>query len=223
MDTYKNFISEIPTTAWDLYQILPEGTRCEVMDNELIFPEYPIERSKYKSIFPEIPSSALELFHMLPEGTRCEVIANELIMSPSPTSLHQLILSDLHALIYMHLKKADAGKIIPAPMDVYLDNESAILQPDLIVILKENEGLIKTDGVFGSPDIIIEILSKNRVYDTKRKRSLYEKVGVKEYFMIDPQNKETTLVTLNSSGVYEQSYKATGIITSKLLACSLVF
>jgi len=71
--------------------------------------------------------------------------------------------------------------------------------------------------------IIIEIISTNRAYDTQRKRVLYEKVGVKEYFMIDPENKKTTLLTLNSSGVYEQTYEEAGVFNSEILSCSITF
>jgi Uma2 family endonuclease len=223
MNNYKNFIPEIPTTAIDIYRMLPEGTRCEVISNKLIFSGGMIDQRKYKNFISGIPLNAIDVYRMLPEGTRCEVIFNELIMSPSPTSLHQLILSDLHALLYIFLKDTGMGKLVPSPIDVYLENNISVVQPDIIILLKENENKIKEDGIYGSPDIIIEILSTNRAYDTQRKRALYEKVGVKEYFMIDPKNKETTLLTLNSQGVYEQSYKETALFTSKILACNLTF
>ena len=78
------------------------------------------DQHKYKNFISEIPSTAVEVYRMLPEGTRCEVIFNELIMSPSPSSLHQLLLSELNALLYFFLKDAGSGKVIPSPIDVYL-------------------------------------------------------------------------------------------------------
>lgn len=178
---------------------------------------------KYKNIISEIPSTALDVYRMLPEGTRCEVVFNELIMSPSPTSFHQLLLSDLHALIYSFLKKKKTGKIIPAPFDVYFENYTSVVQPDLLIVLNENLHRIKKDGLYGIPDIVIEILSANKAYDLKTKRELYEKAGVREYFLIDPENKETTLLTLNTKGVYEQTYQQTGIFRSDILLCSIKF
>lgn len=178
---------------------------------------------KYKNLIPEVPSTAVEIYRMLPEGTRCEVIFNELIMSPSPSSQHQLLLSELNALLYFFLKDADRGKVIPAPIDVYLENYYSVVQPDLVVVLNANLHQIKADGIYGSPDVVIEILSGNRAYDTQRKRGLYEKAGIKEYFMIDPENKKTTLLMLNASGVYEQSYEATGVFNSEILSCKLIF
>jgi Uma2 family endonuclease len=178
---------------------------------------------KNKNFISEIPSSAMEIYRMLPEGTRCEVIFNELIMSPSPTTLHQLLLSELHALLYNHLKNANSGKVILSPVDVYLENYDSVVQPDLVILLNKNLDQIKRDGIYGAPDIAIEILSTNRAYDTQRKRSLYEKAGVKEYFMIDPENKMTTLLNLNPQGVYVQTYEATGLLRSDILNCHISF
>jgi Uma2 family endonuclease len=181
------------------------------------------EKHKYQQVITEIPSTAVDIYRMLPEGTRCEVIFNELIMSPSPTPLHQLLLTDLLTLLYGFLKNSAKGKVIPSPIDVYLEDMDSVVQPDLIVLLAENLHKIKGDGIYGAPDIAIEILSRNRAYDTKRKRSLYEKAGIKEYFLIDPENKNTTLLTLDASGVYQQTYEATGVLKSALLACDISF
>lgn len=82
---------------------------------------------------------------------------------------------------------------------------------------------MQTNGVHGAPSITIEILSSNRAYDTRRKRALYEKAGVKEYFMIDPENKLTTLLNLNASGIYQQTYEQAGVLKSSLLACGISF
>jgi Uma2 family endonuclease len=178
---------------------------------------------KYKNLISEIPSTAVEVYRMLPEGTRCEVIFNELSMSPSLTPLHQLLLSDLHALLYFFLRNENSGKVIPVPVDVYMENYESVVQPDLIILLNENLQQIQKDGNYGAPDIVFEVLSHNRAYDTQRKRNLYEKAGVKEYFLIDPENKKVMLLSLNASGNYEQLYEEIGQLNSKLLSCKLTF
>src|SRR5471030_1830094 len=101
------------------------------------------DQHKYKSFISEIPSTAVEVYRMLPEGTRCEVIFNELIMSPSPTPLHQLLLSDLHASIYFHLQNSKQGKVISSPIDVYLEDKNSVVQQDLLFILNDNLHQIK--------------------------------------------------------------------------------
>ena len=178
---------------------------------------------KAKNFISEIPSTAVEIYRMLPEGTRCEVIFNELIMSPSPTSLHQLLISELHGLLYIFLKENPVGKAILSPIDVYFENYDSVVQPDIVVVLNDDLDQIKKDGIYGAPAIAIEILSTNRKYDTQRKRSLYEKAGVKEYFMVDPENKLTTLLTLNAQGIYEQAYEETGLIRSAIIKCNITF
>lgn len=181
------------------------------------------DQHKYKNFISEIPSTAVEVYRMLPEGTRCEVIFNELIMSPSPSREHQLILIKLTTLLFQFLEEKKTGTLLSAPFDVYFEQEQSVVQPDLFVVLKEDEKAIHKNGVHGVPALIVEVISTNRAYDTKRKRALYEKAGVKEYFMIDPENKKTTLLTLNSSGVYEQTYEEAGMFNSRILACSILF
>jgi Uma2 family endonuclease len=172
----------------------------------------------------EIPATAIDIYRMLPEGTRCEVIFNELSMSPSPSSEHQLLLMDLSAQLYNFLKQTKAGKVIPSPMDVYFDDKLSVVQPDILVILNEQLDRIKSDGVYGAPDMVIEILSpNNRLHDTQKKKALYEKACVPEYFIVGPQNKEVTLFTLNKSGFYDQSYQEKSVIKSAILGCNLEF
>ena len=160
---------------------------------------------------------------MLPEGTRCEVIFNELIMSPSPSRDHQFAIIRLITLLSQFLEDKKTGTLLAVPFDVYFENEQSVVQPDIFVVMNENEEIIKKNGVHGTPALIIEIISTNRAYDTKRKRKLYEKAGVKEYFMIDPENKNTTLLTLNTQGVYVQTYEQTGVLLSEILGCRIEF
>jgi Uma2 family endonuclease len=129
----------------------------------------------------------------------------------------------LNALLFNFLQKTNLGVTIISPVDVYLESLNSVVQPDLLVILNESLDQIKKDGIYGAPTIVIEILSKNKLYDTQRKRALYEKAGVREYFMIDPENKVTTLLTLNAKGVYEQTYEAAGTLRSDILDCNIGF
>lgn len=162
------------------------------------------------------PRTAMEVFKMLPEGTLCEVINGILYMSPSPFSKHQIIISELLSEIHFLLKKKKAGKVFTAPFDVYLDEIQNAVQPDLIIVLKENENIIQ-NHIHGVPDILIEILSEgNKNHDLIRKKELYEKFGVKEYYIIDP---ETSLVYhfQLQNGKYKLTSEQTGKLTSPLL------
>jgi Uma2 family endonuclease len=181
------------------------------------------DQQKYKNIISEIPATAVEVYGMLPEGTRCEVIFNELIMAPSPSMEHQSILIKLTAILFQFLNEHPVGTLLTAPFDVYFEEYQSVVQPDLFVVLNEEKSILQKNGVHGVPSLIIEIISTNRAYDTQRKRTLYEKAGVKEYFMIDPENKKTTLLTLDSTGRYQQTYEEIGQLRSTLLNCSINF
>jgi len=112
---------------------------------------------------------------------------------------------------------------LTSPFDVHFVKEKSVVQPDLFIVLNADKHIIEKNGVHGVPPIIIEIISSNRAYDTQRKRALYEKAGVREYFMIDPENKTTTMLTLNSSGIYEQIYEEKGLLRSAILNCDTGF
>jgi Uma2 family endonuclease len=79
--------------------------------------------------------------------------------------------------------------------------------------------LILTDDgkIKGAPDFIIEILSPgNKKQDTEKKKALYERFGVKEYYIIDPDNKETITYYLAGNKFIKQE-PAKGKVKSKLL------
>ena len=181
------------------------------------------DKHKYKNFISEIPSTAVEVYRMLPEGTRCEVIFNELITSPSPSWNHQSVLIKLTSLLFQFLNEHPVGTLATAPFDVYFEGQQSYVQPDLFIVMNDQEGIIQKNGVHGVPSVVIEIISTNRAYDTQRKRSLYEKAGVREYFMVDPENKKTTLLALNAAGVYEQVYEETGLFNSTILSCRITF
>jgi Uma2 family endonuclease len=139
------------------------------------------------------PRTIMEVFKMLPQGTLAEVIENTLYMSPTPTGQHQRILRILMESISPYVTKNDLGEVFPAPLDVFLDESANAVQPDLLFISKENLNIFNLKGpVKGTPDLIIEILSPgNSKHDKIVKKGLYEKFGVKEYWIVDPASKRS--------------------------------
>src|SRR4051812_39927914 len=107
----------------------------------------------------KVPRTALEIYKQLPEGTRCEVIKNVLYMSPSPTRDHQKLLQQLLIKLEKH---NNIGAEIIQSFDVYLEPQLSAFQPDISVVLKENLELVWENGIFGAPDVIVEVLSTYR-------------------------------------------------------------
>ena len=168
------------------------------------------------------PRTMLEVFESLPEGTRCEVINNTLVMSLSPLDAHQKILGKIFTKLFLTVEKYNLGELRIAPYDVHFDEEN-IFQPDIILIANENTHLIKERGFFGAPDLIIEILSpSNARFDKEEKKHVYEKFGVKEYFLIDPYEKfVTTFLLKNEKFVLSETKN--GVISSKVFGFTIRF
>ena len=134
------------------------------------------------------PRTGLEAFELLPEGTLCQLINDAIIMSPAPNTPHARLQSKLFSKIYNLVEKKKAGEVFFAPVDVYLNNKN-VYQPDIFFIAKENANIIKDRGIFGVPDLVIEVLSADKKYDLVTKKAVYEKCGVKEYWVVDPITK----------------------------------
>ncbi len=140
------------------------------------------------------PRTAIEVFEMLPEGTLAEVINNIIYMSPAPSFPHQDVCTQLASLIRIHSSAENLAKCIASPIDVYFDDKN-IFQRDVIFISNENMGIAKDEKVKGAPDLIVEILSSgNKKHHTDRKKPVYEKYGVKDFFIIDPRTKSNYLL-----------------------------
>ena len=124
-----------------------------------------------------------------PDDQRYELIEGDLIMTPSPVPYHQWLLKNIGFALESFVREKKMGKIFYAPCDVYLDNEN-VLQPDILFIAKERLNIIGEKNIQGAPDLVIEILSESSAYrDMVKKKKLYEQFGVKEYWIIDPEEK----------------------------------
>jgi|tagenome__1003787_1003787.scaffolds.fasta_scaffold20478414_1 Uma2 family endonuclease len=140
-------------------------------------------------IYP--PRTMLEVYKALPEGTRVQLINDQLIMSPAPLVVHADIIKQIFVQLYAFVEKENKlGKVYVAPVDVYL-NEKNVYQPDIIFISNERKEIIHEDAIYGAPDLVIEVLSPaNKKYDKGKKKDVYLQSGVKEYWIIEPENFE---------------------------------
>jgi Uma2 family endonuclease len=162
------------------------------------------------------PQTLFEVFKSLPEGTPAQLIKNNIIMSPSPLVKHQKIVGKLYHQIEDLVENKDLGQTLIAPMDVYFDKEN-IFQPDILFISNENSRIIGEDGIYGPPDLIIEILSPSTArFDLKDKKEVYEQYGVKEYWIVDPDTKLAEGY-FSEKDVFKELEKGEGVISSRLL------
>ena len=146
-----------------------------------------------------------EEFMSLPEGDpwRYELIDGEFFMTPSPTPRHQRISRKLLLVIGKFLETHPVGEVFDAPVDVVFSQKPPqVVVPDLVYVSKERSDIVTEKNIQGVPDLLVEILSPTTAANDRRvKRTLYERFGVPEYWIVDPEA-ETVQVYRLSDGRY---------------------
>lgn len=136
-----------------------------------------------------------------PEGGKFQLIAGEIIEMTSPTPYHQRIVSRLATIFNNFILKENIAELFVAPLDVYF-SDTETYQPDILILLNESFSKMKENKIEGAPDLIVEVLSPSTAYyDLKHKKSIYEKNGVKEYWIVDPIEK-TVEIFESKNGKY---------------------
>ncbi len=143
---------------------------------------------------------------LLPEDKRYEILNGELYVVPAPNTRHQRLLGEMYDVLLHHVRAKQLGEVLLAPYDVVLSDET-IVQPDLVFVSNERLGVIGEANIAGPPDLAIEILSPGtREKDLEIKRKLYASFGIREYWVVDPD--EQTIQVLVWS---DQGYVSAGV------------
>jgi len=121
------------------------------------------------------------------DGKRHEIIEGDHYMTPAPRRKHQRVSVNLATEMSSFAKRHKLGLVFTAPFDVVLSDEN-VVQPDLLFVSAARAAIVTEDNIQGVPDIIVEILSEStRRKDEVTKRKLYERFGVQEYWVVDPE------------------------------------
>lgn len=141
------------------------------------------------------------------------------LMSPAPVRFHQKISMTLSAKIYRFLENHPC-EVYTAPFDVRLtnkDGKESVVQPDISVICDISK--LDERGCVGSPDIVIEILSpSNHKKEMDIKFDLYQESGVKEYWIVEPNNKTVLMYVLeNEKFIGLKPFSEGQMVTSTVL------
>ena len=161
-----------------------------------------------------------------PEGFRCEIIDGFARALPPVNRAHGTVSGNLSWLLYSYIKENKLEyRFFSGIFDVRLPKNSEIehekidtvVQPDLCIVCDPSK--IDEYGCCGTPDMIIEILSPATIKnDCIRKFLLYEEHGVKEYWMVHPNDMAVTIFLLQKNGKYEGAlYEFEGKIPVKTL------
>jgi Uma2 family endonuclease len=161
-------------------------------------------------------------FLQFPEdGKRHELIDGEHYVAPTPNSRHQAISGNLFGLIWSYLQHHPIGRVFSAPLDVIF-SDFDVVEPDVLYLSSQRFAEIETSPwIKGAPNLVVEIGSPTtRKRDETIKRRLYERFGVDEYWVIDPEL-DTIKVYRRTTDCYERIAELTvenrDVLTTPLL------
>ncbi|MFW6193188.1 MAG: Uma2 family endonuclease [Gemmatimonadota bacterium] len=121
------------------------------------------------------------------DGKRREAIGGGLYVTPAPSVRHQIVSKRLERALYRLLEDPGHGQVFHAPIGVEFPATGEGVQPDLLFVSEERRGIVARAWLKGAPDLVVEILSPStEERDRSLKRDLYERQGVGEYWIVDP-------------------------------------
>ena len=141
-----------------------------------------------------------------PDDVRYELIDGvAYLMAPAPTLDHQDVVGE----VFRQLANALQGqpcRVYVSPVDVRLPKADeadelvdTVVQPDVLVVC--DPAKLDRRGVRGGPDLVVEVLSPSTAgHDHVRKRSVYERAGVREYWLVHPVDRVVTVYRLEHDG-----------------------
>lgn len=127
-------------------------------------------------------------------GFRYEVIEGVLYMAPAPTPEHENIAALVAARLVAIVEDSELGRVFTSPD---IDAGVNVLRPDAVVVLAASQGIITDRRLIGPPDLVVEIASPSTAaYDRDEqsgKRAAYARIGVPEYWILDPTTRTISL------------------------------
>ncbi|WP_419165175.1 Uma2 family endonuclease [Candidatus Palauibacter sp.] len=162
-----------------------------------------------------LPSITWQDVQELPDdGNRYEAIEGDVYMTPAPTFRHQRVGWRLGKALDRLLEEPGHGVVVPAPFGVEFPATGEGVQPDLVFVSEERRGIITDAGLTGAPDLAVEILSPSTASrDRGLKLRLYERQGVREYWIVDPEENTVDVWRFGEERVHE---RFTGTLPARL-------
>ncbi len=133
------------------------------------------------------------------DGQRHELIDGEHYVTPSPATVHQRLVRELLLALGQYFRLTGTGEVFAAPFDVVLSYHD-VVEPDLLVVLADQSDIVTDKHVRGAPALVVEILSPGTTRrDLGIKSQAYERCGVREYWLVDPNAQSITMRRRNQA------------------------
>ena len=127
------------------------------------------------------------------DRNRYEIIDGELIVSPAPRISHQRAAFNLASMLRLYVLEHRLGEVFIAPLDIKL-SEHDIVEPDILFVSDSRRSIVEDAFITEAPDLVVEVLSSSsRNRDRGPKMALYERSGVSEYWLADPDAASVTV------------------------------
>ncbi len=162
-----------------------------------------------------------EAYQVFPQDLKIklEIIHNQLIITPNPTPLHQIIVSEALMQFMYFIRQHQLGEILTSPLDVKFD-ENNVVQPDLLFLVHNFDEIENEVCITETPNMLIEIWlpTESQAY-RDAKHGLYEQQGVTEFWQIYPEKQHIIIEVLDQEGKYQlfSEVKKEGTLRSKVL------
>ena len=130
------------------------------------------------------------------EERRTELIGGKVVMMSPASTNHTFVSGNIYYLFAHYLRKKTCRPFADG-VDLYLDEDNQFI-PDFMVVCDPDK--IKPDGVHGAPDLVVEVLSPSTARNDKtRKKDIYARCGVQEYWIVDPSGKSLEIYRTGGS------------------------
>jgi Uma2 family endonuclease len=156
------------------------------------------------------------------DGMRHELIDGEHYVTPSPNLRHQELVGRLYFEIELYLRRNPGlGRVFVAPLDVVFTRWD-VVEPVLLFVTDDHDAILTTNHVQGAPSLVIEVLSPStHRTDEHAKRQLFERGGVRAYWLVDPDASNLTVYRQTAGGAFATTCRlsaaAHDVLTAPLL------
>ena len=158
-----------------------------------------------EQLLPARRMSYAEFLDWCDEDTRAEWVDGEVIIVSPASLVHQTLVGFLLNILEIYVEQRELGQVIAAPFQMKTGPELPGREPDLLFIARENLGRLEGVYLDGPADLAIEVVSSgSRLRDRREKLAEYEMGGVREYWVIDPEERRADFHVLAADGRYER-------------------
>ncbi|MEJ5252060.1 MAG: Uma2 family endonuclease [Chthonomonadetes bacterium] len=169
---------------------------------------------------PEGKITFEQFLQWLDQDTHAEWVDGEVrIMSPVRPNHQHVVVFLTNLLSWWLARRLPDAVLLTEPVLMKLPGDLPAYSPDILILLPENAGRERESHVEGPADLVVEVISpESRARDRGEKFENYEKAGVREYWLIDPERRRAEFYALGEDGFYEPiTADAQGVIHSRVL------